>query len=115
MLCRYDLKLMLFIGVDSENKSIVLAQGFFSDEQTTSFLWALEHYCNICGGHPQASKAFWSRHGLFSFSRFLVLLNRYRPLRGAIILWWNVSPTMWSYRVVIFRVRGNNDDRFVGR
>ncbi|CAM9288476.1 unnamed protein product, partial [Laminaria digitata] len=50
---RYDLKLMLFIGVDSENKSIVLAQGFFSDEQTTSFLWALKHYCNICGGHPE--------------------------------------------------------------
>ncbi|CAM9639208.1 unnamed protein product, partial [Laminaria digitata] len=41
---RYDLKLMLFIGVDSENKSVVLAQGFFSDEQTTSFLWALKHY-----------------------------------------------------------------------
>ncbi|CAN0385360.1 unnamed protein product, partial [Laminaria digitata] len=36
---KYDLKLMLFIGVDSENKSAVLAQGFFSDEQTTSFAY----------------------------------------------------------------------------
>ncbi|CAN0382849.1 unnamed protein product, partial [Laminaria digitata] len=34
---KYDLKLMLFIGVYSENESVVLAQGFFSDEQTTSF------------------------------------------------------------------------------
>ena len=57
-LCRrYDLKLMLFIGVNSENKSIVLAHGFFSDEQTTSFLWALKHYSNICGGHPEVRKA----------------------------------------------------------
>lgn len=55
MMCRYDLRLMLFIGVDSENKSIVLAQGFFSGEQTTSFLWALKHYCSICGGHPEVS------------------------------------------------------------
>ncbi|CAN0429829.1 unnamed protein product [Laminaria digitata] len=36
---KYDLKLMLIIGVDSENKSVVLAQGFFSDEQTTSFAY----------------------------------------------------------------------------
>ncbi|CAN0491261.1 unnamed protein product, partial [Laminaria digitata] len=41
---KYDLKLMLFIGVDSENKSVVLAQGFFSDEQTTSFAYALKHF-----------------------------------------------------------------------
>ncbi|CAN0435528.1 unnamed protein product, partial [Ectocarpus sp. 13 AM-2016] len=51
---RYDMKLMLFIGVDSENKTIVFAPGFFSDEQTASFLWALEHYVEICGGrHPE--------------------------------------------------------------
>ncbi|CAN0435481.1 unnamed protein product, partial [Ectocarpus sp. 13 AM-2016] len=48
------MKLMLFIGVDSENKTIVFAQGFFSDERTASFLWALEHYVEICGGrHPE--------------------------------------------------------------
>lgn len=52
---RYDLKLMLFIGVDSENKSVVLAQGFFSDEQTTSFAYALKHFVAICGGHPVVS------------------------------------------------------------
>ncbi|CAN0535817.1 unnamed protein product, partial [Laminaria digitata] len=61
---RYDLTLMLFIGVDSENNSVVLAQGFFSDELTTSFLWALKHYCTICGGHTEVSKASSSRNGL---------------------------------------------------
>ncbi|CAN0478106.1 unnamed protein product, partial [Laminaria digitata] len=50
---KYDLKLMLFIGVDSENKSVVLAQGFFSDEQTTSFAYALKHFVAICGAHPE--------------------------------------------------------------
>lgn len=50
--CRYDMKLMLFIGVDSENKSVVLAQGFFPDEQTTSFAYAIKHFVQICGGHP---------------------------------------------------------------
>ncbi|CAN0260765.1 unnamed protein product, partial [Laminaria digitata] len=54
---KYDLKLMLFIGVDSENKSVVLAQGFFSDEQTTSFAYALKHFVAICGAHPEASGA----------------------------------------------------------
>ena len=66
MLCRYDLKLMLFIGVDSENKSVVLAQGFFSDEQTASFLWALKHYCTICGGHPEVRKPPLTTNGLLS-------------------------------------------------
>lgn len=56
-LCRYDLKLMLLVGVDSENKSVVFAQGFFSDEQTTSFSFALHHFVQICGGHPEASCA----------------------------------------------------------
>ena len=83
MLCRYDLKLMLFIGVDSENKSVDLAQGFFSDEQTTSFLWALKRYCTICGGHTEVSKASSSRNGLLSFWRLLVLLNSYRSLGDA--------------------------------
>lgn len=35
--------LMLFIGVDSENKTVVFAQGFFSDECTDIFGWALRH------------------------------------------------------------------------
>ena len=30
-------------------------------------------------------------------------------------MWWIVSPRMWSYHVVIFRVRVNNDDGFFGR
>ena len=54
---RYDMKLCLFIGVDSENKSIVLAQGFLSDEQITSFERVLKHFIIICGGHPEVSLA----------------------------------------------------------
>lgn len=50
------MKLCLFIGVDSENKSVVFAQGFFSDEQTTTFVYALEHFKKICGDkHPEVS------------------------------------------------------------
>ena len=112
MLCRYDLKLMLFIGVDSENKSIVLAQGFFADEQTASFLWALKHYCNICGGQPEVSKVSSCRNCVFSLSWLLVLLNRDHSLGGVTVTWWDDSPTMWLYRVVIFLVWRNNDDRF---
>lgn len=53
---RYGMHLMLFVGVDSENKTVVFAQGFFSDESTDSFLWALKHYCEICGGHPEVGQ-----------------------------------------------------------
>lgn len=100
-LSRYDLKLMLFIGVDSENKSIVFAQGFFSDEQPTSFLWALKHYCNICGGHPEVSKVCSSRNGLLTICRLFVLQNRSRSLGDAIGMPWNSSPTMSWCHVVI--------------
>ncbi|CAN0466652.1 unnamed protein product, partial [Ascophyllum nodosum] len=50
---RYHLKLCLIIGVDSENKSRVLAQAFLSDEQTASFEYVLNHFVKICGGYPQ--------------------------------------------------------------
>ena len=47
-----NLKLML-IGVDSQNKSVVLAQWLSSDEQTTSLAYTLKHFAAICG-HPDA-------------------------------------------------------------
>ena len=43
------------IYVDSENKSVVSAEGFFSDEQTTSFAYVLKHFVAICGEHPKVS------------------------------------------------------------
>lgn len=40
---------MLFVGVDSENRTVVFAQGFFSDQSSDTYTWALEQYCKICG------------------------------------------------------------------
>ncbi|CAB1099118.1 unnamed protein product [Ectocarpus sp. CCAP 1310/34] len=51
--CRYGMHFMLFIGVDSENKTVVFAQGFFSDQSSDTYQWALKHYCTICGGQPE--------------------------------------------------------------
>lgn len=49
---------MLFVGVDSENKTVVFAQGFFSNELGDSFEWALKHYFAVCGGHPEVGLHF---------------------------------------------------------
>lgn len=59
--------LMLFIGVDSENKTVVFAQGFFSDESTASFKWALDHYCTICGGHPEVGRCCFANIDIACF------------------------------------------------
>ena len=48
---------MLFIEVDSENKSVVLAQGFFSDEQTTSFFVGVEALLHHLWGTPGGTQA----------------------------------------------------------
>ena len=40
---------------DSEPESVVLVLGFFSDEQTNSFAYAIESFVDICGGHPGVS------------------------------------------------------------
>ncbi|CAN0468273.1 unnamed protein product [Laminaria digitata] len=52
---KYDFKLMLFIGVGSENKSVVLAQGFFSDEQTifTSSAFVLRTLRRVAHERPE--------------------------------------------------------------
>ncbi|CAN0480760.1 unnamed protein product, partial [Hapterophycus canaliculatus] len=52
---RYDLKLFLYVGVDKENKTIIFAQGFLSNEQSTSFDFANRFFFDICGGHPKVS------------------------------------------------------------
>lgn len=49
---RYDYKLCLYVGVDSENKTQVFAQGFFSNESTEAFDFANKFFLEICGGHP---------------------------------------------------------------
>lgn len=60
---------MLFIGVDSENKTVVFAQGFFSDESTETFEWALNH--NIWGA---------PRGGPASFCGLCLILIVYRTI-----------------------------------
>ncbi|CBJ29724.1 putative far-red impaired response protein [Ectocarpus siliculosus] len=50
---RYNNKLCLFVGVDSENKTQVFAQGFFSNESTEAFDFANKFFLDICGGHPK--------------------------------------------------------------
>lgn len=109
MVCRCDLKLMLFIGVDSENKSIVLAQGLFSDEKTTSFLWALKHYCSICGGHPEVSNAPLSKTCVSSIWPALGVATRVIALGVTLTSCGGVFP-LRSYHVMIFRVRENKDE-----
>ncbi|CAM9444741.1 unnamed protein product [Ectocarpus sp. 12 AP-2014] len=47
-----DVKLSLFVGVDSENKTVIFAQGFLSNEQNSSFDVANRFLLDICGGHP---------------------------------------------------------------
>ncbi|CAM9640468.1 unnamed protein product [Laminaria digitata] len=50
---RYGMKLCVFIGVDSENKTAILAQGFLADEPTDPFEFALKHLIKACEGHPK--------------------------------------------------------------
>eukprot|EP00904_Undaria_pinnatifida_P011900 jgi/Undpi1/7840/HiC_scaffold_23.g10312.m1 len=50
---RYDFKLCLYVGVDSENKTIVFAQGFLGNEQSETFDFANQFFLEICGGHPK--------------------------------------------------------------
>ncbi|CAM9950714.1 unnamed protein product, partial [Ectocarpus fasciculatus] len=50
---RYDFKLCLFVGVDSENKTVIFAQGLLSNEQISSFDFANRFLLEICGGHPK--------------------------------------------------------------
>lgn len=50
---RYNYKLCLYVGVDSENKTQVFAQGFFSNESTEAFDFANKFFLDICGGHPK--------------------------------------------------------------
>jgi len=45
----------LYVGVDSENKTIVFAQGFLSNEQSETFDFANQFFLEICGGHPKVS------------------------------------------------------------
>lgn len=49
------MKLCLFVGIDSENKTRILAQGFVSDEQVTSFEKTLVFVIKICKGHHEVS------------------------------------------------------------
>lgn len=41
------------MGVDSENKTQVFAQGFVSNESTEEFDFANKFFLEICGGHPK--------------------------------------------------------------
>ncbi|CAN0300328.1 unnamed protein product, partial [Hapterophycus canaliculatus] len=50
---RYDYKLCLYVGVDKEDKTVIFAQGFLSNEQSTSFDFANRFFVEICGGHPK--------------------------------------------------------------
>ncbi|CAN0255656.1 unnamed protein product, partial [Scytosiphon promiscuus] len=50
---RYDFKLCLYVGVDIENKTVIFAQGFLSNEQSTSFDFANQFFIDVCGGHPK--------------------------------------------------------------
>lgn len=52
---RYGFKLCLYVGVDSQNKTIVFAQGFMSNEQAESFDFVNKVFVEICGGHPKVS------------------------------------------------------------
>eukprot|EP00904_Undaria_pinnatifida_P011630 jgi/Undpi1/7598/HiC_scaffold_23.g10071.m1 len=56
---RYDFKLCLYVGVDSENKTIVFAQGFLGNEQSETFDFANQFFLEICGGHPKAFDRVW--------------------------------------------------------
>ena len=64
---RYDFKLCLYMGVDSENKTIVFAQGFLSNEQSETFDFANQFFLEICGGHPKVSLS----------SRFFCIMNEW--------------------------------------
>ncbi|CAN0133952.1 unnamed protein product, partial [Ectocarpus sp. 13 AM-2016] len=48
-----DVKLSLFMGVNSENKTVIFAQGFLSNEQNSLFDFANRFLLEICGGHPK--------------------------------------------------------------
>lgn len=41
------------MGVDIENKTVIFAQGFLSNEQSTSFDFANQFFIDVCGGHPK--------------------------------------------------------------
>lgn len=50
---RYNMHLCLFVGVDSENKTVTFAQGLLSNEQMPSSELAIKHLVRICGEPPQ--------------------------------------------------------------
>ncbi|CAM9836724.1 unnamed protein product [Pylaiella littoralis] len=50
----FNASLCLYVGVDSENKRQVFAQGYFSRESTEAFDFANKSFLEICGGHPKA-------------------------------------------------------------
>eukprot|EP00904_Undaria_pinnatifida_P011912 jgi/Undpi1/7851/HiC_scaffold_23.g10323.m1 len=58
---RYNMKLCLFVGVDSENKTTIFAQGLLANEQIPSFEFAIDHLIAICGGHPKAFQTIWEK------------------------------------------------------
>ena len=49
------MRLCLFVGVDAENKDVLFSQGFLANEQTSSFVFATNHYLEVVGGHPQVT------------------------------------------------------------
>lgn len=52
--CRYKLPLVLIVGVDSENKTRILAQAVIPNEQTDSFTKILKQFVDMCHGiHPE--------------------------------------------------------------
>lgn len=66
---------VLFLGVDSENRTVVFAQGFFSDQSSDTYKWALEHYCKICGGHPEVGWLTLSHVVVRNSPRVIVYTN----------------------------------------
>eukprot|EP00904_Undaria_pinnatifida_P004254 jgi/Undpi1/1382/HiC_scaffold_11.g04774.m1 len=58
---RYNMKLCLVVGVDSENKTTIFAQGLLANEQIPSFEFAIDHLIAICGGHPKAFQTIWEK------------------------------------------------------
>lgn len=54
MFVRAKLPLCVFMGVDSENKTRILAQALLMNEQTESYAFAIKHFVKICaGGRPR--------------------------------------------------------------
>ena len=51
---RAKLPLRIFVRVDSEGKTLVLAQELLPNEQTPSFEFVLENFIDLCrGAHPK--------------------------------------------------------------